>query len=223
MKPVCISEDAELQREHLSAACQSLYRRGWMPGTFGSVSVRSGEAVMITAGDLSKRVMTDQDTVMVDPFKGLPLLGESEWPPAETPVHLALYRRLPGCGAVIHAHAPWSTALATRTAGADRTGQVVFEEMEMAKSLDVPDPRLVVLPIVANHLDASLIADDVTALLDDPAADTPPALLIDRDGMFSFGRDIDEARNRLECVEELSHLSLLTGADEPGTAKVSAR
>ncbi|WP_371539987.1 class II aldolase/adducin family protein [Streptomyces sp. NBC_01023] len=223
MKPVCIREDAELQREHLSAVGRSLYRSGWMPGTFGSVSVRSGEAVMITADGLSKREMTHQDAVMVDPFKGLPLLGETEWPPAETPVHLALYRRLPGCGAVIHAHAPWSTALATRTRDTGGTGQVVFEEMEMAKSLGVPDPRLVVLPVVPNNLDASLIADDVTAFLDEPTADTPPALLIDRNGIFSFGRDIDEARNRLECVEELSHLLMLTGADEPGMAKVNAR
>jgi ribulose-5-phosphate 4-epimerase/fuculose-1-phosphate aldolase len=223
VKPVYIREDAELQREHLSAACQSLYQRGWMPGTLGSISMRSGEAVIITADDLNKGMMTRQDTVMVDPFRGLPLLGETEWPPAETPVHLAVYQRLPDCGAVVHAHTPCSTALATSAGSAGQIGQVRFREPEMAKSLGVSDPRLVVLPVVANGHDVSRIANDVMTCLDESTADAPPALLIEGNGILTWGRDTEEARSRLASAEELSRLLLLKGADEPGAAKVNAR
>ncbi|MFE9399900.1 class II aldolase/adducin family protein [Streptomyces flavidovirens] len=221
MKPLYIREDAELQREHLSAVGQSLYQRGLMPGTFGSISIRSGEAVMITASDLKKGAMSRQDTVMVDPFRGLPLLGEVEWPPAETPVHLAIYQRLPDCGAVVHAHAPCYTALSTLTGSAGRIGQAGRQELEMSKSFGVSDPRLVVLPVVEDWQDVSRIANDVTTYLDESTADTPLALLIERTGIFTWGRDTDEARSRLECAEELSRLLKVLGG--PGMAKVNAR
>ncbi|MFD9500174.1 class II aldolase/adducin family protein [Streptomyces sp. NPDC060035] len=224
MKPVYIREDAELQREHLSAACQSLYQRGWMPGTSGSISMRSGEAAVITAGDLSKWMMTRQDTVMVDPFRGLPLLGEVEWPPAETPVHLAIYQRLPDCGAVIHADTPCSAAISALAGSAGRGGEVDFQELGMATGLAVSDPRLTVLPAIEDWHDAPGIANDVITCLglDEPTADAPLALLIERHGIFTWGRDADEACSRLECAEELSRL-LLESVDGPGLATVNAR
>ncbi|MEV0374717.1 methylthioribulose 1-phosphate dehydratase [Streptomyces sp. NPDC050636] len=223
MKPVYIHEDAELQRGHLAAACRSLYERGWMPGTSGNVSIRAGEAVVITASSQSKGTMSHQDTVMVDPHEGLPLLGETEWPSAETSLHLAIYQQVPDCRAVVHAHAPYSTALAALTGHAGSIGRAVFQELEPAKDLGVTDPHLVVVPVFTNWPDVSRIAGDVTAYLDESAADVPPALLIDRHGATTWGRDIDEARNRLECIEELSHLTLLTGVFGPGVAKENAR
>ncbi|MEU8689721.1 class II aldolase/adducin family protein [Streptomyces sp. NPDC048665] len=223
MKPVYIRDDAELQRAHLSLVGRSLHRSGWLPGTFGSVSLRSGEAVMITAGGLNKGVMDPADTVLVDPFEGLPLSGETEWPPAETPIHLAVHRRLPDCAAVVHAHAPYSTALATLAAGDGHIGRVVFRDLEMAKGLGSPDPRLVALPVVANRPDVSRVADDVTLALDASAADVPPALLVERSGILAWGRDTDEARDRLECIEELSHFLLLTGTGTAGAVTVHAR
>ncbi|MFI5526706.1 methylthioribulose 1-phosphate dehydratase [Streptomyces platensis] len=223
MKPVYIGEDAELQRGHLAAACRDLYRRGWMPGTSGNISVRSGETVVITASGRSKGAMSRKDTVMVEPFEGLPLLGETEWPSAETSIHLALYQQLPNCGAVIHAHAPHSTAVAALTGTNGSIGQVVFENMELAKGLGSVDPHLVAVPVFANWSDVSRIASDVTAYLDGSAADAPPVLLIDRHGVTAWGHNIDEARNRLECVEEMSRLTLLTGAFGAGVAKETAR
>lgn len=105
MKPVHVHEDAELHRELLSLACRSLDRRGRPDRASGSISVRSGEAVIITTGDLNEESL-QQDAVMVAPSQGLPLLGETDWPPPETPAHLALHRRLPGRGAVVHVHEP---------------------------------------------------------------------------------------------------------------------
>ncbi|MEE1762771.1 MULTISPECIES: class II aldolase/adducin family protein [unclassified Streptomyces] len=183
MKPLYIREDAESQRRHLSAVGRCLGRRGRLPGTFGSVSVRSGEAVLITAGGLDKRVMTPQDVVMVDPFDGLPLTGEFEWPPEETALHLALYRRLPDCGAVIHAQAPG------RPDGSR------------------PDAGLPVLPVATDPLDVSRLVEDVTAALapSASAAGTPPALLFRGNGLVTWGRDTDEALGRLESADPLSH------------------
>ncbi|MFF2807993.1 methylthioribulose 1-phosphate dehydratase [Streptomyces sp. NPDC058000] len=223
MKPVTIGEDVELRRAHLAAACRSLYQRGWMPGTSGNISVRSGDAVVITASGRSKGTISRHDTVLVEPDKGLPLLGESEWPSAETSVHLAVYRQLPPCGAVVHAHAPYSTALATLAGTDGSIGQVTFTDWELAKGLGVVDPRLVTVPVFANWPEVPRIAEDVTAYLDGSGADAPPALFIDRHGVTTWGRDLEEARNRLECIEELSRLTLLVGTYGAGVAKEAAQ
>ncbi|MFE4015961.1 methylthioribulose 1-phosphate dehydratase [Streptomyces sp. NPDC059101] len=223
MKPVVIGEDVELQRAHLAAACRGLYRRGWMPGTSGNISVRSGDAVVITAGGLSKGTMSHHDVVVVEPEQGLPLLGESEWPPTETAIHLAVYRQLPSCGAVVHAHAPHSMALATLAGAAGSTGQVTFTDWELAKGLGVADPRLVTVPVFANRPEAPGIAEDVSAYLDESGADAPPALFIERHGVTTWGRDLEEARKRLECIEELSRLTLLVGTYGAGATKEAVR
>lgn len=220
MKPLYIGDDAESQRQQLSTVGRYLCRRGRLPGTSGSVSVRSGEAILITAGDLDKRAMTPQETVMVDPSEGLPLTGEIEWPPEETAIHLALYRRLPGCGAVIHVQAPCSMALAFLTEGSACLGRAVLVTPETVQTLDPSGDCLPALPVVADRLDASRIAEDVVAALDASAAGIPPALLIQPNGLVVWGRDTDEAVSRLECVEQLGHL-LRPGAvaDEPAAAR----
>lgn len=203
VKPVYIRDDAESQRQHLSAVGESLCRRGWLPGTSGSVSVRSGEAVLITAGGLDKRVMTRQDILMVDPFEGLPLVGEVEWPPDDTAVHLALYRRVPDCGAVICARVPRAEALAPSTRGSGRSEAP--GEAQTARTLGSPHACLPALPAVADRLEASRIAEDLVAALDTPAP-IPAVLLVQGDGLVVWGRDADEALSRLECTEQLSRL-----------------
>ncbi|SDC41452.1 class II aldolase/adducin family protein [Streptomyces prasinopilosus] len=224
MKPVRIRDDVESQRRHLSALGRSLGRRARPAGTSGSVSVRSGEAVLITAGDPDGRLTDRQETVMVDPFRGLPLIGESEWPPDETAVHLALYRRLPDCGAVIYAQGPCVEALIPSADGGGRSGRAVPGEPDTARTPGLPDARLPAEPLVTDRPDASRVAEDVAAALDASVAGPPPVLLVGRNGLVAWGRDTGEALAGLERVERLGHL-LRAGADagEPAAAGVNAR
>jgi methylthioribose-1-phosphate isomerase len=98
---------------------------------------------------------------------------------------------------------------------------VVFEGWELAKGLGVGDPERVVLPVLRNWADVPRIAGEVADHL--AAADdrTPPAFLIARHGLTAWGRDLGEALNRLECVEALSRLVVLTGehGDVEGTGR----
>jgi methylthioribulose-1-phosphate dehydratase len=214
--------DLAAQRADLAAVCRTLYGFGWMPGTSGNVSLRSGGSVVITASGRSKGTMAAGDTVVVDPEKGRPLAGETERPSAETFIHLAVYRQVPECGAVIHAHAPYSTALATLVGAEGVVGTALFSRLELAKGLGVADPSEVAVPVFPNWPDVPRIGEDVAGYLA-RTADAPPVLLIDRHGVTSWGRSLEEARNRMECVEELSRLALLTGAFGPDVAKESAR
>ncbi|MEU3416420.1 class II aldolase/adducin family protein [Streptomyces sp. NPDC006658] len=201
MRPVRTGTDVEPQRDLLAAAVRSLSRSGRLPGTSGSVSVASGEAVLITADGVRKETMTRHDTVLVDPFRGLPLLGETSWPCAETPVHLALYRRLPGCGAVIHVPAESVMTLNGLTTGPGRNGT---DQAALGDDVFLPNRATPPLPTVVLPHGPGTAPTDGDAL-DGPCADAPPVLLVERGGAVVWGRDVAEARDRLERAAELGH------------------
>jgi methylthioribulose-1-phosphate dehydratase len=197
----------------LAAAARGLYRRGWMDGTAGNLSVRcpgTGELALITASGRSKGELTPADVVLVRTADGTAVHPDGPRPSAETCIHAALYREVPGCAAVVHAHPPYATVVAARAAraGAD---SVRFAGWELIKGLGVADPSEVAVPVFANHPDVARIGADVARrLAGGPAGDrTPPALLVGQHGATAWGPDLATARNRLECLEALCQLHLL--------------
>ncbi len=167
--------------------------------------------------------MTRQDTVMVDLVEGLPLIGETEWPPAETPVHLALYRHVPDCQAVICAREPRAESGAPLTGGSSPFRRATPGEPQTARTLGSPHACLPAPPAVADRLEASRFAEEVVAALDTPAT-TPAVLLVQGDAVIAWGRDADEALSRLECTEQLSHLLRAeVGSGIPAPARENAR
>jgi ribulose-5-phosphate 4-epimerase/fuculose-1-phosphate aldolase len=127
-------------------------------------------------------------------------------PSAETAIHAAIYQAWPDCGAVVHAHPPYATALTMMCGGEAR-----FDNYEIAKGLGVPAPWSVHVPVFENHPEVSEIAADIARYYA-RAEHAPPALLIARHGVTAWGPDLQTARNRLECLESLCQLALLTGA-----------
>lgn len=197
---------------HIAAVCRDLYRRGWMPGTAGNVSVRLDAQVLISASGRPKGAMSRRDTVAVDPADGHPLVGESERPSAETDIHLAVYRKVPEAHAVVHAHGPYATVAAARAGAHETQRGLPVGEWELAKGLGVPDPGSAVIPVFPNWADVSRIGRDIERFLSNAAtaAGAPPVLLISRHGATTWGRDLTEAINRLECVEMLCRLMVMT-------------
>ncbi|MGC4892269.1 S-methyl-5-thioribose-1-phosphate isomerase [Micromonospora sp. DT31] len=186
----------------------TLYRRGWLEGTSGNLSVRLGaQEVLITASGRGKGDLTVADTVRVDADSGRPVSADAPRPSAETSVHLAVYRRFTGCGAVVHAHSPYATALAARLARAGRRS-VRFTDFELIKGLGCHDGALTV-PVLPNHSDVGRIAADAAAWFEREPDGCPPVLLIAHHGATAWGADLRQARNHLECLEELCRLTLL--------------
>lgn len=220
MKPLYLREDTERQRERLAVTVRRLHRSGWMPGTSGSLSLRSGDAVLITAQDLDKGRADARDTVLVDPSEGLPLLGETEWPCAEAPVHLALHGYLPDCETVVHLRAAGGTApdaldVGAGDAGAGDAGPPAAEPRRRSGPAGSTP---MVLPDPPERLDPGRTADAVRAVLGGTAAGAPPALLVAGLGVFTWGRDLGEALAALDRVEEGSRPPLGSGAGVPDPA-----
>ena len=181
-----------------------LYRRGWLDGTAGNLSVRLDDHAVITASGRSKGALTSADLVPIDAETGRPAGGTPLRPSAETSIHAAIYRADPTARAVVHAHPPNATVLAS-LAGDEA---VVFYDLEIAKGFGAAGAGRFEVPVVANHADVPQIAADVAARL---SADSAPALLIDRHGATTWGPDLETARNRMECLEMLCTLQLRTG------------
>ncbi|MEV6394790.1 methylthioribulose 1-phosphate dehydratase [Streptomyces sp. NPDC051907] len=194
---------------------RALYRRGWMEGTSGNLSVRSADdasVVLVTASGRSKGELADEDIVPVDLATAKPLRTGGPRPSAETSIHTALYRSARDCEAVIHAHAPYATAVASLAA---RRGEssVRIEDFELIKGFGLADPSSVTVPVFPNWPDVPRIGADVEAHYSalGAAGDAPvPVLLIAHHGATVWGPTLEAARNRLECLEGICQLLLLT-------------
>ncbi|WEH33243.1 methylthioribulose 1-phosphate dehydratase [Streptomyces sp. AM 4-1-1] len=197
----------------LVSMSRALYHRGWMEGTSGNLSARPAgdrDLALVTASGRSKGELTDEDVVPVEVSTSKPLRDGGPRPSAETSIHTALYRSAADCEAVIHAHAPYATAVAGVTAHRGETS-VRIEDFELIKGLGLADPSSVTVPVFPNWPDVGRIGSDVETHYRSAGAGAPPVLLIAHHGATVWGPTLEAARNRLECLEGICRLLLLTG------------
>jgi L-fuculose-phosphate aldolase len=96
-------------RSALLATSREMCAVGLNKGTSGNVSVRTATGMLITPSGLAPEACTEGDMVEVD-ANGTPhgrLAASSEWR-----MHLDLYASRAEASAIVHTHAPFSTALA---------------------------------------------------------------------------------------------------------------
>jgi L-fuculose-phosphate aldolase len=96
------------ERGRVVAACRQLADNGLVIGTAGNVSLRAGELIAITASGAQLADITVEQITVTD-LDGAVVEGRLA-PTSELQLHLDIYRRLQ-TGAVVHTHAPVSTAL----------------------------------------------------------------------------------------------------------------
>jgi L-fuculose-phosphate aldolase len=98
------------EREQVVWACRRLRAERLVVGTAGNVSLRCGDLVAVSPSGLDYDELT-ASLVGVHRLDGEPVDAPLR-PSTELPMHLAIYRSME-VGAVVHTHAPASTALST--------------------------------------------------------------------------------------------------------------
>ncbi|HEV8381461.1 MAG TPA: methylthioribulose 1-phosphate dehydratase [Gemmatimonadales bacterium] len=175
------------------------YERGWALGTSGNFSavVRKDPLTLaITTSGVDKGLLEPGEIVAID-GSGRVVQGTGE-PSAEATLHLAIVRSR-GAGAVLHTHSIWSTILSE--AGGD--DGLTIEGYEMLKGLDGvrTHEHRERLPVIENTQDWSAAVSQVETLLRrNPQAH---GFLIRRHGLYTWGRDLPEARRHVEILEFL--------------------
>ncbi len=96
-------------REQVAVVARRLAAEGLVLGTAGNVSQRAGNRVAVTPTGAVLAALEPGDVSVVD-LSGRQLEGPLE-PTSELDLHLGAINRH-GCGAVVHTHAPMSTAAA---------------------------------------------------------------------------------------------------------------
>jgi methylthioribulose-1-phosphate dehydratase len=185
----------------LAAIGRFVAARGWVPATSGNFSCRiDGAHAAITRSGIDKGNIRPQDLVAV--------CLEGELPPdvsAETPLHLARYRRNEGIGAILHVHTVAATVLSRADAA---QGYVELEGFEMHKSLRglTTHESIVRLPVFANDQDTDRLAERIEAALEpDPPV---PGYLLGGHGLYAWGTTMVDAQRHLEGLEFLLQCSL---------------
>ena len=100
-------------RAAIVAQCRAMSAAGLSPGSVGNISVRLGDAMVITPSAVPYEVLRPELLAT------MPLNGEyGAWsgslkPSTEWRFHLDIMRARPDVGAIVHSHPPYCTALAT--------------------------------------------------------------------------------------------------------------
>ena len=182
---------------------RACYARGWALGTSGNFSavVRTNPLTLaITTSGVDKGLLEPSQIVEIDE-RGSVIRG-SATASAEATLHLAIVRsRGGGAGAVLHTHSIWSTILSD--AVGDGAGGLAIDGYEMLKGLTGvrTHEHREWLPIVENTQDWPAAVPRIEALLrEHPEAH---GFLIRRHGLYTWGRDLAEAKRQMEIFEFL--------------------
>lgn len=96
----------------LAATAHAAAAAGFVVGTVGNLSARTGDHILVSASGTRFDSLSPAELSEVAIADGQ-VVGGKLRPSSETGLHLAVYRSRPEAGAILHTHAPWSTALAS--------------------------------------------------------------------------------------------------------------
>ncbi|MHB0956935.1 MAG: class II aldolase/adducin family protein [Pirellulaceae bacterium] len=179
-------DTTELRREMIAACFDLRDRLGYFVGTWGNMSVRLDEGLLVTPSRVNYEEVQPDDLVVVG-WQGEILRGQRV-PTSETELHRQLLLARPDLGAIIHSHSPWASVCAC----AHRSIPVLSDDMAEVIGGEVCCARYVP---AGRHHD---LAQAVRAAIGADAC----AVLLGNHGVAAGGRDLAEAIVASQFVEK---------------------
>lgn len=96
----------------LIAAAQHMAASGLSPGTSGNLSLRTDSGILITPSAIPYESLTPDMLPLLKPHRAYGDFDGPFRPSSEWRFHLDIYLACPEIGAIVHHHAPYTTALA---------------------------------------------------------------------------------------------------------------
>ena len=185
-------------RFELICAARYFYQQGWMVGTAGNLSARLPDgSFWITASGRSKGHLEPGDFVRIRPNGKAEQSSPDLKPSAETAIHQVVYALFPDANSCYHVHSVEANLVSRFVKG----DTLPLPPLEMLKGLGVwqenPDCAM---PIFANHLQVSRIADEIKERFTTACVQLP-ALLIRDHGVTVWASSPKTASHYIELVE----------------------
>ena len=195
--------------DRLRAIGREFHGRGWSLGTSSNYSIltsRDPLELLITVSGKDKSALGRDDFMRID-AAGRPTDGSEKRSSAETLLHCLLADLIPSVGAVLHTHSVWSTILSRADLA---RGSLRIEGYEMLKGLAgiATHDTVEEVPIFANSQDMTALSKEIRARFadadwGDPVRPPCHGFLLAGHGLYTWGRDLDEARRHIEIHEFL--------------------
>lgn len=177
-QPVKPLKDTIRLRKQIIQTCLDMRDKyGFFIGTWGNISVRVEEGMLVTPTRMSYDDLTPKDIVVVT-LDGK-VIKSKRLPTSEVELHRGLLLKRPDIGAFIHSHSPYASAFAC----ARRSIPVVVDDMAEIIGGEVRCAAYV--PAGRHKKMAKAVCE---AIYDDSFA-----VLISNHGAVVGGRDLDEA------------------------------
>ena len=181
--------------------------------TWGNVSAIDREHgwMVIKPSGVEYDGMCAEDMVVVDLHSGTVVEG-SKKPSSDTATHLALYRRFPGIGGIVHTHSRHATIWAQ--AGRDLPAWGTTHADYFYGT--IPCTRLMTHEEIAGeyeHQTGEVIIQTFVERDIDPLQ--VPAVLVNAHGPFAWGKDATDAVHNAVVLEECAYMGLFSAQLTP--------
>jgi L-ribulose-5-phosphate 4-epimerase len=207
-------------REIVWRANQDLVEAGLVSGAFGNASGidRDHGVILIKPSGVPYAELRPDHLVAVAIDDGRVVDGDLR-PSSDTPTHLALYRRFPGIGGIVHTHSPEATAWAQACRPIPPFGTTHADHFRGA----VPVTRQLQDAEVAGEYEREtgiVIVETLELGGLDPA--DMPAVLVAWHGPFTWGSDASAAADNAVALELVAGMARRTLALDPDAQPMPA-
>ncbi|MCK0997028.1 L-ribulose-5-phosphate 4-epimerase [Klebsiella pneumoniae] len=197
-------------KQQVFEANMDLPRYGLVTFTWGNVSAidRQRGLVVIKLSGIAYESMTVDDMSVVD-LQGH--VVEGRWrPSSDTATHLALYRRYPDLGGVVHTHSTHATAWAQAGLAIPALGTTHADYFFG----DIPCTRA----LSAQEVDEAYELNTGQVIIETLGEANPlhtPGIVVYQHGPFAWGKDAHEAVHNAVVMEEVARMAWIARGINP--------
>lgn len=179
-------------RIEMIKVCKKLYQKEYTMAYDGNVSIKlDNNRILITPSGFCKGDLTEKDLIICDK-EGKKIEGRHK-PSSEIRIHIEAYRQRRDIGAVIHAHPPLATAFS-------------LAGVSLAHCL-LPEVILTLGTIPTTGY-ATPTTDEGPVVIKE-LIKTNDALILDRHGSLTVGKDVWSAYYKLEKIEHTAKITFV--------------
>lgn len=197
-------------KQQVFEANMALPRHGLVTFTWGNVSSidRERKRVVIKPSGVAYEEMSADDMVVVD-FDGVVIEGRYR-PSSDTATHLALYKRYPELGGVVHTHSTHATAWAQAGLSIPVFGTTHADYFFG----NIPCTRALRVEEVENEYELNTGKVIIETVADNNPLHTP-GIVVYQHGPFAWGKNVGDAVHNAVVMEEVARMAWIARGLNP--------